>query len=445
MSEKHAPTTIGQKPVADAAPAGRDVDDDDGNDSASDVAIPQKNADDDRWEACSLQSTDAREEEVLDEVEHLPIPGRESHTSDIDQFELYLKRIRSMERSSLDTPFNEKFWEFFRNLLKQASDPVGYGGVVDPKTTEAKGPADNEKFISKIQATSHINPIHPILLSQASEVPPKEVLTELLYATKARLLTMKLTPNCLRCGSSVCAIERATIKNLPKVAYCEGCQYKNHVECLQKIKVVFVVHPDVLYVLAENFACQPSKASMAANQLFAAVPATFSGSGFRYNLGCGGDDTMMGPALAKGRYRMHCPVSKTDNYLMVENDASEEDEPVTLPLHVSDIVCKRPGDERKTLRVKHGKIHIDVWTDTNSFFVLWIQNDLDDRTLLYLPEEERKPYTNVQELLNHPTYQILFGKDTATTLSKAVKRMNSQVQKGPATKKRRRPLRSMPA
>jgi hypothetical protein len=60
---------------------------------------------------------------------------------------------------------------------------------------------------------------------------------------------------------------------------------------------------DVFYAMAEGIACQPSEASKAANKLFAPVPATFSGSGFRFSLGCGGDK-QIGPLLGKGRYRM---------------------------------------------------------------------------------------------------------------------------------------------
>jgi hypothetical protein len=120
---------------------------------------------------------------------------------------------------------------------------------------------------------------------------------------------------------------------------------------------------------------------------------------------------------------MHCPIAKTDNYLLVERDATEEDEPVELPLHVSDIVCK-PGMKPKTITVAHGKMHIDVHTDTNSFFVLWIQQDLDDHTLMFLPEQERKPYTSVEELLAHPTYQLLYGGDATKQVTKALKKMN---------------------
>ena len=81
---------------------------------------------------------------------------------------------------------------------------------------------------------------------------------------------------------------------------------------------------------------------------------------------------MFRPALKAGKYRMHCPVALTENYLVVERDATEQDEPVVLPVHVSDLVYHE-GARHKTLRVPHGKVHLDIFTDTQSFFVCWIQ------------------------------------------------------------------------
>jgi len=342
----------------------------------------------------------------------------------------------------MDTPFNKKFWDFFRSVLEKAK-PVGFLDAESPTAVAHKGPKDNEAFLKKVSETSLINPIHPILLAKASGVSVGAVLTELLYATKTGMMSMKMTPNCLRCGSSVCAMDNLQeIKQGAKV-YCEGCRYENTIECLQKIKVLFILNMDVFYVLAENFACQPSKASTKANKVFAMVPATFSGSGFRYSFGCGGDKELR-PCLPAGRYRMHCPVSKTDNYLVVERDANADDKPANLVLHVSDIVCRaNTDDKRKTLTAPHGRIHMDIFTDTKSFFVCWIQDDLDDHTLLFLPEEERQPYTNVQELLGHPTYQFWFGDGTEANLSRVVKRMS--MTKPTRPRKRARPMRSSQA
>ena len=441
------------------------------------------------WEDCSLCSITEQSKSDPDAVERLPIPGRESHTGDIDQYRRFLQKIKAMQRSQVDTPFHEGFWSFFESVLEKAV-PVGYnddgqdtvqegqekgiaqhdtdskrdeqsnGSECEPSSlgngTEVyntkpiipKGPKDNDAFITKVSAISILNPIHPVQLASASGIPIRTVLTELLLATRVGMMSMKMTPNCQRCGSSACTIGsvKDINKNNPKAFYCEGCRYKNYVDCLTKIKVVFVVNMDVLYVLAESFACKPSQRSMAANKVFAMVPATFSGTGLRYSLGCGGDK-MLREALPAARYRMHCPVSRTDNYLIVERNANEQDEPVQVKLHVSDIVCRKPTDQRKTIRSPHGKIHLDIFTDTNSFFVCWIQDDLDDETLMFLPDSERVAYTNVKELLSHPTYQYWFSEGTQANLTRVVKKMRQSDphSQGPSQSKRQRRMRSSQA
>ena len=394
------------------------------------------------WEACSLCSNaDDHKDPDDEDIERLPIPGRESHTSDMEQYGLFLHKVKTMKRSRVDTPFHKPLWDFFGNVLEKAK-PVGYSDGSDDAVV-AKGPKDNDAFLQKVRDTNIINPIHPILVSRASGVPIREVLTELLLATKCGMMSMKLTPNCQRCGSSVCSMRNIHgVEENGVSLYCEGCRYQNYIDCLKKIKVVFVLSMDVLYVLAENFACQPSKKSMAANKVFAVVPATFSGTAFRYSMGCGGDK-MLRDALPAGRYRMHCPVSRTDNYLVVGRNAREDDPPVSLQLHVSDVVCRKPNDARKTLTLEHGKIHLDIFTDTNSFFVCWIQDDLDDDTLLALPRAERKEFTNVQVLLRHPTYQYWFADVTQANLTRVVKRMSMTKPTTPS--KRPRPARSMQA
>jgi hypothetical protein len=55
--------------------------------------------------------------------------------------------------------------------------------------------------------------------------------------------------------------------------------------------------------------------------------------------------------------------------------------------------------------------------------VLWIQDDLDDNVLLYLPENERKPYTNAVQLLSHETYQYLFSDECGESLANCIARM----------------------
>ena len=51
--------------------------------------------------------------------------------------------------------------------------------------------------------------------------------------------------------------------------------------------------------------------------------------------------------LEPGRYRMHCPVAKTDNYLVVERDASDKDKAVKLNVKVSDLVFNHTKGNKK--------------------------------------------------------------------------------------------------
>ena len=55
---------------------------------------------------------------------------------------------------------------------------------------------------------------------------------------------------------------------------------------------------------------------MSLNACFIPMLGTNSGSGFQYTFGCG--DKPMGDHIPAGRYRVHCPVSMTDHYLLVD-------------------------------------------------------------------------------------------------------------------------------
>ena len=149
-----------------------------------------------------------------------------------------------------------------------------------------------------------------------------------------------------------------------------------------------------------------------------------TGSGFRYSVGCGGD-LQFCPALEPGRYRMHCPVAKTDNYLFVRREATEEDEPCQVKLAVSDMVV-RPGDQLKTFYAAHGKLHFDIYPDTGSFLVLWVQKDLDEHTLKYLPAEERPEFISAKQIIEFPTFQVLFQKDVESMLLVALQKMKQK-------------------
>ena len=357
-----------------------------------------------------------------------PIEGRESHTSDLDEFERYFQLMvddknntnsklgdhhdhhcSHIDESENDNCINEKFWSHVRTLLKKAA-PVGYSELPDSNEVIHKGPDDVTEFFMKVIGISDINPIHPVTIAKNSGVPVSEVLNELFYATRVGLVHMLWTPECTRCGGAACTEE--SLMDIPESTNCDTCSHLNTINSLEKIKVVFLLNNSVLHISADNFACTPSAKSMSFNAVFTHVPATATGSGFRYSAGCGGKKQLR-ETLPKGRYRMHCPVAMTDSYLVVENDAKPENKPLKLNLPVSELVCNGPESmcPRKTITVPHGRIHFDVHPDTGSFFVLWIQhNQEDEELLMFLPENERPPYTPAAEVINHPTFNKLFPK-----------------------------------
>jgi hypothetical protein len=292
-------------------------------------------------------------------------------------------------------------------VLEEAR-PVGYSEIEDSSGVVAKGPDDVGDFFKKVIGISSINPIHPNVIAEQCGLPVELVLEELFHATKVGLLQMLWTPECVRCGSAACTADSLT--SIPQEVDCDSCSLHNEIETLDHIKVVFTLVSSVLYIPADNFACTPSALSMSRNAIFTPVPATDSGSGFRYSTGCGGPKQLR-ESLPKGKYRMHCPVAMTDSYLVVENDATEQDRPVKLNLPVSELVCHGACTPRKTITVPHGRVHFDVHADTGSFFILWVQHDQDDEdALMYLPAEERASFTTAGEVIHHPTFHTLFPK-----------------------------------
>ena len=401
----------------------------------------------------------------------LPIPGRESHTADLQEFDRYVDLIRRADRSntdllwddddesdcdsggcdssgsvrdatgglanlalastvpqSIDTdeldlwnkkkiddsgtdvercqyPFNAKFWEFVRGILAEAV-PVGFEELPNEDDVAPKNHDDASKFLNKVIAISPLNPIQPAVLAQLGGFAEDVVLAELFYGVLVGLVAMKFAPECIQCGSAVKDFDM--LGRIPSRAMCNGCGADNSLDSLDGIKVQFLLNSGVLYVLAENYACTPSKKSMSHTRLFAAVPANSTGSGYSYCVGTG-DDSEIGPALGPGRYRMHCPVAKTDNYLVVQREARESDEATKLRLKVSDLVYNhKSSTKRRALEVPHGKIQFDIMPDTRSLFVLWVQSDEDNKTLTHLPEEERPRFTSASRVLHHPIFNSLF-------------------------------------
>mmetsp|Transcript_6203 Transcript_6203/g.9531 ORF Transcript_6203/g.9531 Transcript_6203/m.9531 type:complete len:613 (+) Transcript_6203:204-2042(+) len=332
-----------------------------------------------------------------------PIFGRESHTADLDEFDKALELMKNYERSPTDPPMSESFWATIRSGLAEFIEGVGYEELENAESTIVKGPNDISNLITRVVGMSAYNPIHPARLVNEIEESTDTILTELMYATKVGLVAMQWAPECERCGSAV--LIRSHLGQLPASAHCNGCHQKNDVLSLDKIMVSFMFSPNILYILANNFACTLSERSANANVVFAPMLATNTGSGFRYSVGCG-DELKIGESLKKGRYRMHCPVSMTDVFLEVESDVQDTDTPVELRLPVSEMVIHDPQEKLKTISVPHGMIHFDLLPDTRSFFVLWIQNALDDEVLLRLPPEERGPYTTASEVINHGAFHL---------------------------------------
>jgi class 3 adenylate cyclase len=90
-------------------------------------------------------------------------------------------------------------------------------------------------------------------------------------------------------------------------------------------------------------------------------------------------------------------------------------------MKVSDLVCKHPmTKERAVLTVPHGRIQFDVFPDTKSFFVLWIQNDEDDKKLLYLPDEERDFSTPASRVMHHPIFNALFQEQQVVAVPRDI-------------------------
>lgn len=401
-----------------------------------------------QWSACSLCSVDS-----IDMDDLLPIPGRESHTGDMAQFMSYIRRLGMIKRFEGDPPFSLPFWLFIKNVLDEAK-PVGYTELQDTEAVERKTASDNIAFLQKIEATSIINPIDPGALAEKTGLSIDDVLTELFYATQMDMLRMRWFPDCELLNPS-CSSKRPKKK---KTAYCNGCKYRNAIAVLKKIKVVFCFNPDIFFALAEI----PSHVHLDPTdcELLAIVPATFTGSGYRYSLGADDDNdgskananTQIRAALNPGRYTIQCPiVAMVSTFLHVEREATKEDEPHVLRIHVSDIL-QRPGRRSKTHAVPHGKIHLDIFTDTQAFFICKLQKveegtpptttespmGMPSRQSTTVNNNNNKnsiPFTHAQKVMDHPTYIQLFEGTEVETFhfNSAVKKMSLEPMKPPST------------
>ena len=192
-----------------------------------------------------------------------------------------------------------------RNSLSQCVDPIPFEESESSDQVIAKGPTHIHTFVERVTSLALFNLIYPNAIAEQNQLDTNKVLTELLYATKVGMLTMRWSPECIRCGSAVLVTN--FLSDLPSHAHCKGCNHPNPIEHLDRIKVSFTFKPEILYILANNYACTPSQESMTHNVCFAPMPATNNGSGFSYSFGCG--DSPLGESIPKGTYRVHCPVS----------------------------------------------------------------------------------------------------------------------------------------
>jgi hypothetical protein len=91
---------------------------------------------------------------------------------------------------------------------------------------------------------------------------------------------------------------------------------------------------------------------------------------------------------------------------VVERDATEADEPYLIKIHVSDLCYS--GGPRKVVTAPHGKVRMEVFCDTKSFFILWIQQNVNDDILFYVPPEERPTSCSAMVIMSHPSYKTLY-------------------------------------
>ena len=196
-----------------------------------------------------------------------PIYGRDSHTADLRRFDLRLETLRQFKRRRHDAPFHQGFWDAVRAILAPCETSVGYSAEQDPTASIPKAPQDIQGLGARVGQLSVVNPIHPNRLAEACGVSLETALTELLVATRVGMVRMRWAPECVRCGSAVLITE--SLHELPGAANCWGCGKPNSLHTFDKIMTTFTFAPDVLYVLANNYACTPSSRSMALNAAFA--------------------------------------------------------------------------------------------------------------------------------------------------------------------------------
>jgi len=106
------------------------------------------------------------------------------------------------------------------------------------------------------------------------------------------------------------------------------------------------------WLLAQTIACKPSNQELSVTELFAIMPATFSGSGFTWSASCDGDKIFHPSFFSCARKcSMRCPNFLTKSWFVVLREASVNHEPFDLDIHVSNLVYR--GGDTKTMTVPH--------------------------------------------------------------------------------------------
>lgn len=358
-----------------------------------------------------------------DNHDQILIDDRESHTSDLQKFDRFVLTLIDVDRNPNDTPYEDSLWNYIRETLETHGGSADYIPLKKKSEFSHMTADDAAKFMAKFEGLDLINPINPHKLADATNLPLSVVLTELVYSTSIGLTTLKFAPQCQRCGGSTMHTSSMERFDEPKeeIIACNMCNYPNHVTSFDTIAAVFFLHPSVLYVLAKNFGCYPSRETLRITYLCAPVPANAMGSGVRYSIGCNDQHSVLEKPLPKGRYRGHCPISSTSFLLDVQDNAPKDDSMICrVPLKVSDLLISKPMQhtsstvtdvDNPVISVPHGRIHFDISPDTNTLFCLWLQKHVSDDTVYRLPKEERSAITTAADILHHPSFNRYFEAD----------------------------------
>ena len=124
----------------------------------------------------------------------IPIKGRSSHTFDLSAFLHSYEKLKNYPRAATDSPLNEKLWQIVQDHLSSCQDSITYEESESSDQVVAKGPHDIQSFVERVIALSLFNPIYPHRLAEHTGIPIGQIITELLYATKVGMMSMRWSP-----------------------------------------------------------------------------------------------------------------------------------------------------------------------------------------------------------------------------------------------------------